>query len=195
MEREFMRDPLKTVFIARLDYNLTEIEISKAFSSFGVIQSVRVIRDKQGKSRGYGFIVYERIGDAQSCVNNLSRNGLKVGNRTILVDIERSRIINTWKPRRLGGGEGGRGRAKDGRNSSVAASGRRTHIANNPSLGIVPPQSRPGQYNQYQAPSHYQSRTQSGPRSYDSRSSPAASSYSYKPTSNDRSIRSIRRND
>ncbi|RCK67400.1 U1 small nuclear ribonucleoprotein [Candida viswanathii] len=179
LEREFMKDPLKTVFIARLDYSLTELDISKAFAKYGVIESIRVIRDQKGKSRGYGFIVYQRSADAQNCVNELCRTGLELGNRTILVDIERSRVLKTWKPRRLGGGHGGRGYIKDGRVLSAAASGRRTHIANNPNFGQQPPapqqyQSRSHQ-SSYNGSSHhqhqpypyqqqYQPRSSSGPR-------------------------------
>lgn len=114
-EREFMKDPFRTVFIARLDYNLTELDISRAFARYGMIESIRIIRDKQGKSRGYGFVVYERNTDAMNCVNDLSRTGLKLGNRPILVDIERSRVLKNWRPRRLGGGEGGRGYVKEGK--------------------------------------------------------------------------------
>ena len=44
-----------------------------------MIESIRIIRDKQGKSRGYGFVVYERNTDAMNCVNDLSRTGLKLG--------------------------------------------------------------------------------------------------------------------
>ncbi|KAI5955904.1 hypothetical protein KGF54_001406 [Candida jiufengensis] len=132
-EKDVMKDPYKTVFIARLDYDLTEIEISQYFQKFGVIESISLIKDKDGKSRGYGFIVYERDSDAQTCVSTLSRTGVKLKNKTILVDIERSRIWRNWKPRRLGGGEGGRNYIKEGKVASVAASGRRLHIANNSS--------------------------------------------------------------
>lgn len=160
LEREFMKDPLCTVFIARLDYNLTELDISKVFAKYGMIESIRIIRDQNGKSRGYGFIVYERNTDAQSCVDELCRSGLKLGNRTILVDMERSRVLKNWKPRRLGGGQGGRGYMKEGRVLSAAASGRRTYIANNPSFGQQPPsqqyQSRSHQ-SLYQSASHHHS--------------------------------------
>lgn len=231
LEREFMKDPLRTVFIARLDYSLTELDISKAFAKYGMIQSIRVIRDQNGKSRGYGFIVYERNSDAQSCVDELCRSGLKLGNRTILVDIERSRILKNWKPRRLGGGQGGRGYIKEGRVLSAAASGRRTHIANNPNFGQQPPsqqyQSRSNQ-SLYHSTSHHQNHHQPYlyQQQYTQRSSLGAraslaevrsvptsirdkyakyssngavsnnnQSYSYKPESNDRSLRNIRRND
>lgn len=231
-EREFMKDPFRTVFIARLDYNLTELDISRAFARYGMIESIKIIRDKQGKSRGYGFVVYERNPDAVACVNDLSRTGLKLGNRPILVDIERSRVLKNWRPRRLGGGEGGRGYVKEGKVQSVAATARRTIIANNPAFNTAPPpqhdqqqqfqyqqqqqQQQQPQYNTY--PSSYQpqfpQRYSSGPRTALDVRAPATSikdkyakyssigddpsmekTYSYKPASDDRSIRNIRRRD
>ena len=105
-----------------------------------MIESIRIIRDKQGKSRGYGFVVYERNTDAMNCVNDLSRTGLKLGNRPILVDIERSRVLKNWRPRRLGGGEGGRGYVKEGKYNLLLLPARRTVIANNPSFNTAPPQ-------------------------------------------------------
>ncbi|EDK43765.1 conserved hypothetical protein [Lodderomyces elongisporus NRRL YB-4239] len=127
-----MKDPYRTVFIARLDYSLTELDVTQHFQKYGIIESIKIIRDREGKSRGYGFIVFENEADANTCVNKTSRLGVKLGNRTALVDIERSRILRNWKPRRLGGGEGGRNHVKEGRVASAAATGRRVNIANNP---------------------------------------------------------------
>ncbi|KAG7666370.1 uncharacterized protein J8A68_000091 [[Candida] subhashii] len=209
-EKEFMKDPYRTVFISRLDYQLTELDISSAFSKYGVIESIRIIRDHQGKSRGYGFIVYERDVDAKNVISELSRSGLQLNGRNVLVDMERGRIIRNWRPRRLGGGEGGRGYLKSGRVSSAAATARRVHIANNPNYSF---QSQ--HHHQQQAPTipQYASQHQPGYQShsngikkpdtkvsirdkyakYSSSSSPPTStSTSYTGTNTDRSIRSIR---
>ncbi|CAK7896463.1 U1 small nuclear ribonucleoprotein 70 kDa homolog [[Candida] anglica] len=158
-EREFMKDPYRTVFIARLPYELTELDISKSFGKYGMIESIRIIRaqsksttatpnptpveneDGRGRSRGYGFVVFERESDATACVRELAPVGLKIGgtSRTILVDIERGRLSRSWKPRRLGGGVGGRHYTKPNalhsNNASAAASGRRLHLSNNPYAG------------------------------------------------------------
>lgn len=142
-EQEFMKDPFKTVFISRLDYSLTELDISKNFSKYGVIESITIVRDKKlGKSRGYGFVVFERDEDAKGCIKELAPTGLKIPvenkpfTRTILVDMERGRLVRNWKPRRLGGGLGGRHYTKPSptlsNNASAAASGRRLHLSSNP---------------------------------------------------------------
>lgn len=142
-EQEFMKDPFKTVFISRLDYLLTELDISKNFSKYGVIESITIVRDKKlGKSRGYGFVVFERDEDAKGCIKELAPTGLKIPvenkpfTRTILVDMERGRLVRNWKPRRLGGGLGGRHYTRPSptlsNNASAAASGRRLHLSSNP---------------------------------------------------------------
>ncbi|EGW33058.1 uncharacterized protein SPAPADRAFT_60375 [Spathaspora passalidarum NRRL Y-27907] len=198
-EREFMKDPYRTVFIARLDYSVTELDISSAFSKYGVIESIRIIRDKNGKSRGYGFIVFERTNDAKNCVNELCRSGILLKNRHALVDFERGRIIRNWKPRRLGGGEGGRGYTAAGRKASAAATARRVHIANNP--GYTPSYIPQTQYGNGYRP---QQQPQESPVStsikdkyakYTSATTTTTSANgvtNYKSTSGDRSIRSIR---
>lgn len=134
------KDPYKTVFISRLDYSLTEVDISKHFNTYGDIESIKIIRDKQNKSRGYGFIVFAKESDASNCIKQLAQSGLKIpvknseGNdktpiRTVLVDMERSRLMSNWKPRRLGGGLGRRGYMATGANASAAASGRRLNLS------------------------------------------------------------------
>ncbi|KAF5828186.1 hypothetical protein DUNSADRAFT_18077 [Dunaliella salina] len=40
-----------------------------------------------------------------------SADGRKIEGRRVLVDVERGRTVETWKPRRLGGGLGAEGRA------------------------------------------------------------------------------------
>lgn len=100
-------DPFKTVFLARLDYAVDEVDLQKEFSRFGTVESVRIVRDKEtGKSRGYAFIVYERESGARTAAKEA--NGLRIKSRVILTDIERGRTIKDWVPRRLGGGLGGR---------------------------------------------------------------------------------------
>lgn len=51
-----MKDPYKTVFIARLDYSLTELDISQYFRKFGVIDSILIIRDHQGKAEDMALL-------------------------------------------------------------------------------------------------------------------------------------------
>lgn len=104
-------DPYKSLFIGRLDYSVTEVELQQKFSVYGEIDKIRVVRDKTtNNSRGYGFILFKHESDAKNA--HLKANRLEINNRKIVVDIERGRTVKNWKPQRLGGGLGGRGYSK-----------------------------------------------------------------------------------
>lgn len=106
--------------------NATENDLRREFETFGTIERVRIVRDKKNRSRGYAFIVYERERDMKGTCNlilvwNISAHtlsaaykesdGLHIMGKRILVDVERGRTVRGWKPRRLGGGLGGRPKA------------------------------------------------------------------------------------
>ncbi|KAH3663317.1 hypothetical protein OGAPHI_005307 [Ogataea philodendri] len=100
-------DPYKTVFVGRLDYKVNEIELRERFGQFGEIEQIRVVRDSStGKSRGYAFILYKTENDAKLAFQKGNR--MVINDRAVVVDIERGRVVKNWKPRRLGGGLGGR---------------------------------------------------------------------------------------
>lgn len=224
LEKEVMKDPYCTLFVARLDYEVTEMEISHSFGKYGAISSIRIIRDNEGKSRGYGFVVFEREVDAAACLRELAPTGIKIlpknGSskpRTALVDMEQSRIARNWKPRRLGGGLGGRGYTRASQYhlavASSAASGRRQpnkFRRDNPqSTNQHPhstrqyPQSRPSNPTSYGAPQmaygltvSYGQPRDSGPEmsvrdKYSKYGTPATPSYRL--ASSLRSVRNIRR--
>ncbi|KAL1949802.1 hypothetical protein VTO73DRAFT_8683 [Trametes versicolor] len=99
-------DPYKTLFISRLHKNASESDLRREFESFGSIERVRIVRDKNGRSRGYAFIVFERERDMKAAYKESDR--LHIMGKRVLVDVERGRTVRGWKPRRLGGGLGGR---------------------------------------------------------------------------------------
>ena len=84
------------------------------------------MRSKENNQpRGYAFIVFEHERDMKSTFTHhlfsglltvdayKETNGIKIRDRRILVDVERGRTSRGWKPRRLGGGIGGRGYSKE----------------------------------------------------------------------------------
>lgn len=106
-------DPYKTIFVGRLPYDVTEIELQKTFSKFGDIEKLRVVRNREGKPRGYGFIVFTDANFAKIATREIGvHRGIYINDRKCIVDIERGRTVKYFKPRRLGGGLGGRGYTK-----------------------------------------------------------------------------------
>jgi len=52
-------NPKWTIFVGRLSFKTAEKELEHAFKRFGNISSVRIVRDQNGKSWGYGFIEFK----------------------------------------------------------------------------------------------------------------------------------------
>ncbi|KAL4761172.1 U1 small nuclear ribonucleoprotein 70 kDa [Aspergillus foveolatus] len=109
-------DPFKTLFVSRLSYEATEQDLEREFGRFGPIERIRIVKDtvtpKGAKKphRGYAFIVYEREKDMKAAYKET--DGIRIRDRRVLVDVERGRTVKGWKPRRFGGGLGGRGYTK-----------------------------------------------------------------------------------
>lgn len=68
---------------------------------------MRLVRDiVTGCSKRYAFVEYKERNDAVKAYNNA--NKVILDERRILVDYELERVLKGWKPRRLGGGFGGK---------------------------------------------------------------------------------------
>jgi len=73
------------IFVGGLPYALTEGDVICAFSQFGEIVNINLIRDqKTGKSKGFAFLCYEDQRSTILAVDNL--NGSKLAGRSIRVD-------------------------------------------------------------------------------------------------------------
>lgn len=69
--------------VAGLDKNLTDLHLYQAFAGFGAINSVRVMVDPTGLSKGYGFVQFMRAMDAQTAM--LAVDGTVVGTKAWVV--------------------------------------------------------------------------------------------------------------
>ncbi|KAK8113213.1 RNA recognition motif domain-containing protein [Apiospora sp. TS-2023a] len=112
-------DPFKTLIVARLSYDANESDLEREFGRFGPIERIRIIADthahekpnkKKKSHRGYAFVVFEREKDMRAALDGC--DGVRIKDRRIKVDVERGRTVKGWKPRRFGGGLGGRGYTK-----------------------------------------------------------------------------------
>jgi len=97
-------DPYKTLFVGRLAYETTERTLRRVFEEWGRVKDIKMICDKEGRSRGYAFIEYEDERDLKDAYKY--GDGIKIDGRHVLVDVERGRTVPGWLPRRLGGGRG-----------------------------------------------------------------------------------------
>ena len=105
-DRNKTNNPNKTLFVSNLAYSVTEDILKSKMQKFGKISDIRIVKDKNGKSRGYGFIQFKHSKDLTDAYDHAHK--MKIEKRKIKVDYERARIQKSWLPRRLDGGKAGR---------------------------------------------------------------------------------------
>jgi RNA recognition motif-containing protein len=84
------------IFIAGLNYNISDSDLSELFTQYGEVTSAKVITDRQsGRSKGFGFVEMGDDEAAQKAIEEL--NGAEVKGRAIVVSVARPK---TDAPRR-----------------------------------------------------------------------------------------------
>ncbi|CBX95669.1 hypothetical protein LEMA_P028210.1 [Plenodomus lingam JN3] len=63
--------PGRTLYIGNLYYEVTADQLQRVFSRFGEIENVKIIYDNRGLSRGFGYVEFKNIPDAQTAIDNL----------------------------------------------------------------------------------------------------------------------------
>ncbi|OWZ36246.1 RNA-binding domain-containing protein, X-linked 2 [Cryptococcus neoformans c45] len=77
------------IYVGGLPFELTEGDLITIFSQWGEIMDVNLVRDKEtGKSRGFGFLMYEDQRSTVLAVDNM--NGTQIIGRTLKVDHTRN---------------------------------------------------------------------------------------------------------
>ncbi|CAH0551903.1 unnamed protein product [Brassicogethes aeneus] len=105
--RHIKGKPQNTIFVSRLSHKTTKETIQEVFSKYGRIRRFRLVKDiVTGIPKGYAFVEYESEADAEEAYKNANR--IVVDGNFIFVDFECERLLKGWKPRRLGGGFGGK---------------------------------------------------------------------------------------
>jgi RNA recognition motif-containing protein len=78
------------IYVTNLTYTTTEEELGQLFEPYGIVESVRIITDRDtGRSRGFGFVEMPDATEAQAAINGL--NGTALGGRTLTVSEARPR--------------------------------------------------------------------------------------------------------
>jgi RNA recognition motif-containing protein len=81
--------PSKTLYVGNLYYEVTEDQLTRVFSRFGTISSVKVVFDNRGMSRGFGYVEYADTDAAQSAIDNLDMQVFE--GRNLVVQFHRPR--------------------------------------------------------------------------------------------------------
>ena len=90
------------IYVGNLSFDATEADIEHAFSEFGEVSSVSIVKDREtGRSRGFGFVEMRDQQAGQQAIEAL--NLKQISGRAI--------TVNEARPRQDRGGGGGRGRS------------------------------------------------------------------------------------
>jgi RNA recognition motif-containing protein len=93
---------MMNIFVGNLSRDVTEEELRDAFSAYGRVEKVNILKDKfSGEPRGFGFVEMSSKAEAEAAISGLNRKDLK----------GRALTVNEARPKteRSGGGGGGRG--------------------------------------------------------------------------------------
>ncbi len=72
------------IFVAKLDYGVSDSELNQLFEEYGTVDSSRVIMDRDtGRSKGFGFVEMNNDEEAMSAISAL--DGMDVRGRNIVV--------------------------------------------------------------------------------------------------------------
>ncbi len=91
---------MTNIFVGNLSYDTTQDELHAAFSEFGAVERVSIVKDREtGKSRGFGFVEMSDPQEAENAISHL--NGAKLNGRAM--------NVNEARPKAAGSGGGRRG--------------------------------------------------------------------------------------
>lgn len=90
------------IFTGNLNYKTTEEDLRQLFSECGTVSTVKVIKDMNGQSRGFGFVEMPENNEAIEACKKL--NGTEFMEHTIEVNEARPKPASSG---RGGGGYGG----------------------------------------------------------------------------------------
>ncbi|MDQ5920472.1 MAG: hypothetical protein QG673_528 [Pseudomonadota bacterium] len=77
----------KSLFVAGLDFAVTDDNLKELFATYGTVESAKVITDRySGQSRGFAFVEMSSQVEAQSCIDNLNNTTYK--NRPLVVKMK-----------------------------------------------------------------------------------------------------------
>lgn len=82
----------RILYIGNLAYTAVEEDLELAFESFGVIEDIKLMRDREtDRSRGFAFITFEKESEAEAAK---AMDGKEVAGRALKVNDSRQKQAN-----------------------------------------------------------------------------------------------------
>ena len=78
------------IYVSNLAYNATDDDLRQLFESYGEVDTIRIITDRDtGQSRGFGFVEMPDSAAAKAAIQGVQ--GKELGGRTLTVNEARPR--------------------------------------------------------------------------------------------------------
>ena len=78
------------MYVSNLSFHTGEDELRKLFEEFGVVDSAKVVMDRDtGRSRGFGFVEMKSQDEAENAMKNL--NNKEIQGRAMAVSVAREK--------------------------------------------------------------------------------------------------------
>ena len=84
--------PPYTCFVGGLAFESTDSDLSDFFSDLNP-SSVRLVKDVQGKAKGFGYVEFGNVEDLKSA---LQRSGASLGGRTLRISVAEAREFDVF---------------------------------------------------------------------------------------------------
>lgn len=85
------------LFVASLSFKIRDAELTEIFASVGEVVSAKVILDRDGRSKGFGFVEMATQEEAEQAIIKL--NGSNQFGRDIVVNKQKPQEKKTYAPR------------------------------------------------------------------------------------------------
>ncbi|MBW7954351.1 RNA-binding protein [Candidatus Gracilibacteria bacterium] len=74
----------KKLFIGNINFKATKENLEEVFAQYGELEEVILVKDEQGRSKGFGFVSYTSEENAQEALKAL--NGFEIDGRALFVN-------------------------------------------------------------------------------------------------------------
>lgn len=82
------------IYVANLGYGTSEDQVRDAFSTYGIVESVKLIKDQlTGRLKGFGFIEMPNTAEAQTAIKELDNS--RLDSQVITVNEARPKTSNS----------------------------------------------------------------------------------------------------
>src|SRR5258708_20401889 len=74
------------IYVGNLSWQMTDEDLRNLFEQHGTVASAKIVKDKvSGRSKGFGFVEMEDVGEAQAAITALY-DSESIGRKTIVND-------------------------------------------------------------------------------------------------------------